>query len=363
MPARPRSERRRRCWGTTRAKACLDGGGDTAAMSAIPRTILVAPDSFKGTFAAGDVAEAIGQGLGEGGWPVELCPVADGGEGTLDALLPALGGRLEAAAVSDPLGRRIEGSFCLSEDRRGLPVAVVESAAASGLGLVAPDEVAPLTASTTGTGELIVAALRAGATLVYLGVGGSATTDGGAGAIKAIQRSGGLGGARLVVLCDVRTPFEEAARVFGPQKGARPEDVARLTRRLHALARRFARDPRGLPMTGAAGGLAGGLWAELGAMLVPGAAFVLDLLDFDRRMRACRAVVTGEGRLDQQSLAGKAVSEVATRARQAGVPCHAIVGQRDLDSFGARVLDLQAVLEAGTRARLRAAGRRLADLI
>jgi glycerate kinase len=151
--------------------------------------------------------------------------------------------------------------------------------------------------------------------------------------------------------------------VFGPQKGATPADVATLTKRLHVLARRFVRDPRGVPMTGAAGGLAGGLWAELEAALVPGAGFVLDLIDFDRRMRRSRAVVTGEGRLDQQSLAGKAVSEVATRARQTGVPCHAIVGQRDLDSFGARLLDLQAVLEAGTRAQLRAAGRRLAELI
>jgi glycerate kinase len=116
-------------------------------------------------------------------------------------------------------------------------------------------------------------------------------------------------------------------------------------------------------MTGAAGGLAGGLWAQFGAVLAPGAAFVLDLLDFDRRMRAARAVVTGEGRLDEQSLAGKAVSEVATRARQAGVPCHAIVGTRELDAFGARILDLQAVLEAGTLAQLRAAGRRLARLV
>ena len=114
--------------------------------------------------------------------------------------------------------------------------------------------------------------------------------------------------------------------MFAPQKGATPAQVSRLARRLNELARRLERDPRGVAMTGAAGGLAGGLWAELGAQLVPGAAFVLDLLDFDLRMHAARAVVTGEGRLDEQSLAGKAVSEVATRARQSGVPCHAIVG-------------------------------------
>ena len=116
-------------------------------------------------------------------------------------------------------------------------------------------------------------------------------------------------------------------------------------------------------MTGAAGGLSGGLWAEFGAELVPGAQFVLDAVDFDRRMRSARAVVTGEGKLDQQSLAGKVVSEVSTRARQAGVPCHAIVGTRELDSFGVRVLDLQAVLEASTPRQISAAARRLAEVL
>jgi glycerate kinase len=265
--------------------------------------------------------------------------------------------------VTDPLGRSVEASFGLSEDARGRVVALVETATASGLGLLGEDELDPLGASTAGTGELILAAVRAGAKVIYLGVGGSASTDGGTGAIRAIREGGGLNGARLVVLCDVRTPFEDAARVFGTQKGAGEREIVRLTKRLHAIARRLDRDPRGLAMTGAAGGLSGGLWAQFGAELVPGAAFVLELLDFDRRMRVSRAVVTGEGRLDRQSLAGKAVSEVATRARQAGVPCHAIVGRRELDAFGARILDLQAVLEAGTPARLRTAGRRLAELI
>ena len=199
--------------------------------------------------------------------------------------------------------------------------------------------------------------------MVYLGVGGSATTDGGAGAVKAIRGAGGLGATRIVVLSDVRTPFENAAKVFAPQKGADPDAVARLTRRLNEQARRFTRDPRGVPMTGAAGGLSGGLWAELGAELVPGAPFILDAVDFDRRMRAARAVITGEGKLDQQSLAGKLVSEISTRARQAGVPCHAIVGTRELDSFGVRVLDLQAVLEASTPRQITAAARRLADVL
>ena len=324
----------------------------------IPTTILVAPDSFKGTMTAAEVAEAIGRGLEAAGRSVDLCPVADGGEGTLVALLDVVGAELRETSAPDPLGRPIAAAFALGDG-----VAIVETAAASGLGLVDPSERDPLEASTFGTGQLIMAAIEAGAELVYLGVGGSATTDGGAGAIRAIRAAGGLRGARITVLTDVRTTFEHAARVFGPQKGAGPGDVARLTKRLNDQARRFKRDPRGVPMTGAAGGLSGGLWAEFGAELVPGAQFVLDAVDFDRRMRAARAVVTGEGKLDQQSLAGKVVSEVSTRARQAGVPCHAIVGTRELDSFGARVLDLQAVLEASTPRQISAAARRLAEVL
>ena len=340
--------------------------GHTAAVPSIPgvpETILVAPDSFKGTMSAVEVADAIGEGLRKAGRPVDLCPVADGGEGTLAALLAAFGGDLEAAAVSDPLGREIEASFALVSDARDRKVAVVEMAAASGLALVAEGERDAFAASTFGTGELIAAAVERGAGVVYVGVGGSATTDGGAGAIKAIRQAGGLRDAKLVVLCDVRTVFEDAARIFGPQKGAGKDDVRRLTKRLNDMAGRLDRDPRGVPMTGAAGGLSGGLWAAFGAELVPGASFILDAVEFDSRMRAARAVVTGEGKLDEQSLAGKLVSEIATRARQSGVPCYAIVGTCELDSFGARVLDLQVVLEAGTPARLRAAGRQLAKVL
>ena len=297
---------------------------------------------------------AIGRGLERAGFPVDSCPVADGGEGTREALTEALGGEAVPATVSDPLGRPIEAEFTLSG-----PVAIVDTAAASGLGLVAETERDAVAASTAGTGELIVAAVRAGAATVYLGVGGSATTDGGAGAIAAIKRGGGLSAARLVVLCDVRTAFEDAARVFAPQKGAGEAEVRRLSARLGALARRLERDPRGIPMTGAAGGLSGGLWAAFGAELVPGAAFVLDAIKFDARMRSARAVVTGEGQLDRQSLAGKAVSEVATRARQAGVPCHAIVGTCRLDTFGPRMLDLDTVFEASTLEELEAAGEQL----
>lgn len=331
----------------------------------VPTTLLIAPDSFKGTLSARQVAEAIAAGVREAGGEVDVCPVADGGEGTLEALAPPLGAELRTAEVGDPLRRPIEASFGFAggtTDRRP-QVAIIDMAAASGLGRVAEADRDPIAADTFGTGELIVEAMGAGADTVYLGVGGSATTDGGAGAIEAIERGGGLGRTRLVVLCDVRTPFEDAARVFAPQKGANADAVRRLTKRLHALARRYRRDPRGVPMTGAAGGLSGGLWAQLGAELVPGAAFVLDTIEFDRRMRAARAVITGEGKLDEQSLAGKAVAEVATRARQAGVPCFAVAGRHELDAFGTRILDLQAVLEAGTLPTLRRAGERLVDLI
>src|SRR6266511_576842 len=137
--------------------------------------------------------------------------------------------------------------------------------------------------------------------------------------------------------------------------------VRRLEERLEALAARLPRDPRGVPMTGAAGGLSGGLWAAYGARLEPGAQFVLDALDFDTRMRAARAVVTGEGKLDEQTLEGKLVGEIGTRTRQAGVPLHAIVGTDRLDPFGKRIIDLQVVQEATNLDEMEAAGERLGE--
>src|SRR4051794_13863602 len=326
-------------------------------MAVRERPVLVAPDSFKGTFSAAKVAGAIGRGLERAGlMPPDLCPVADGGEGTLDALLTQLGGEYRAAEASDPLGRPVRAGFALLEDGG---TALVEMAAASGLGLVAEDERDAWAASTRGTGELIAAAVAAGAAVVLVAVGGSATTDGGVGALEAIEEAGGLGGAKIVVLCDVRTPFEAAPRVFGPQKGADDEMIRRLEERLDELAASFPRDPRGVPMTGCAGGLSGGLWAACGAVLEPGAPWVLDALDFDARMRASRAVVTGEGKLDEQTLQGKLVGEIGTRARQAGVPLHAIVGRDALDPFGKRIIDLQLVQEATTLEALEAAGETL----
>jgi glycerate kinase len=332
----------------------------SATMDRLPA--LVAPDSFKGTFTASEVAAAIARGLRAAGQPTGELPVADGGEGTRAALLAALGGTTESAVAHDPLGREIEASFALLGEGR---TAVVEVAAASGLTLVGESERDAFAASSYGTGELIAAAVEAGAETVLVGVGGSATTDGGAGALEAL-RDAGLGAPNppaLVLICDVRTPWEQAPRVFGPQKGADAATVKRLGKRLDELATSLKRDPRGEPMTGAAGGLAGGLWAELGAKLVPGAPYVLDAVGFDAAMRGARYVVTGEGRIDDQTLTGKLVGEVATRCRQGGVACHALVGQDRLDLFGARVLDLGYVREATTLEELERAGRELATQV
>jgi glycerate 2-kinase len=325
------------------------------------RPVLVAPDGFKGTFRATEVAAAIGRGLESAGLrPPDLCPVADGGHGTMEVLLTALGGETAAATVHDPLGRDIEAGFALIE---GGGTAVVEMARASGLALLDRAELDAEAASTQGTGELILAAVDAGAQVVLVACGGSATTDGGRGAIEAIDEGGGLRGTRIVCLCDVRVPFERAAKVFGPQKGADPAAVKRLTKRLNDFAATLPRDPRGKPMTGCAGGLSGGLWAQYGATLEPGAAFVLRALDFDARMRAARAVIVGEGRIDDQTLQGKIAGEIATRARQAGVPCFAIVGSNGLDAFGARMLDLQRVIEATDLDAIAAAAASLVDVI
>jgi glycerate kinase len=324
--------------------------------------VLVAPDSFKGTLRATQVASSIGAGLERAGLtPPDLCPVADGGEGTLEVLLTALGGETAAAPATDPLGRAIPAAgFALVEDGG---TAIVELAEASGLHLVAENERDAYAASTRGTGELIVAAAAAGAEVVLVAAGGSATSDGGAGAIEAIEEAGGLQGTRIVVLCDVRTPFELAPAVFGPQKGADAETIGRLERRLRQQAERLPKDPRGVPLTGAAGGLSGGLWAAYDAKLEPGAAFVLGAVDFDRRMRAARAVIVGEGRIDATTLEGKIAGEIATRARQAGVPCHAIVGTNAIDQFSARILDLQVIQEATNREELEAAGERLGRML
>jgi glycerate kinase len=322
--------------------------------AAPPRRFLVAPDSFKGTLTAPEVAGALAAGITAAGAAADLCPVADGGEGTAAVLRAALGGEVRQAKSHDPLGRPIEAEFVLLDEGSS---AAVDTAAASGLPLLAPDELDAERASSRGTGELIAAAIDAGAGRVVLGAGGSASSDGGLGAIEALRERGGLRGASLEVLCDVTTTFENAARVFAPQKGADPAAVERLTARLERLAAQLPRDPRGVPMGGCAGGLSGGLWAAFGAKLLAGAEQVLELLDFERRLCQADAVISGEGRVDSQSLEGKVVGQIAEHCARAGVDLHLVVGRDELDRGLIGELPIRSIREAGTPAEIRAAGR------
>jgi glycerate 2-kinase len=244
----------------------------------------------------------------------------------------------------------------LREGKTGM----VEVAGASGLDLIEPSARDPEAASSQGTGELIAAAIEAGAERVLVAAGGSATTDGGRGAIDALEAAGGPHGTQLEVLCDTTVPFERAAEVFAPQKGASPEQVDRLTGRLIALAGALPRDPRGRAMSGAAGGLSGGLWAAFAARLLPGAATVLGLLGFDRLLEEADAVITGEGRLDATTREGKLVGEIARRCRAERVPLHTIVGDIAISPQELRSLGLSSVAQAGTREEITEAAERLA---
>lgn len=259
-------------------------------------------------------------------------------------LIGALGGERRTARVHDPLGRPVEAAYGLL--REGT-TAVVEVAAASGLSLVEPAECDPEAATSAGTGELIAAAVDAGARRIMVAAGGSATTDGGRGAIDSLEAAGGLRGARLEVLCDTRVPFERAAEVFAPQKGASADQVDRLASWLVAFAGALPRDPRGRTMSGAAGGLSGGLWATFDAHLVPGAAYVLGMLGFDRRLEGASAAITGEGRLDAQSQEGKLPGEIARRCREVRVPLHAIAGQVAIAPDQLAKLGFASAVEAG----------------
>jgi glycerate 2-kinase len=319
--------------------------------------VLVAPDAFKGTLSAAEVASAIADGLRTAGVETEECPVADGGEGTIDVLAQTLGGELRSASCSDPLGRTIEAEWLWLSDTR---TALLEMASASGLALLGERERDAERASSAGTGELILAARDAGAEQAILAIGGTATSDGGTAALEAIETGGGLGEMKLRLICDVLPPFERAAEVFGPQKGASPAAVERLTARLHELAERLPADPRGIAMTGAGGGLAGGLWATYGATLRSGSDFVLDALQFDQRLARAEVVVVGEGCLDEQSLHGKVAGSILARARAQRTAVHAIVGSLDVRAIERYWGELHSVQVAGSRKELRQAGERLA---
>lgn len=320
-------------------------------------TWLVAPDSYKGTFTAREVASALAGGLRAAGCGVDLCPLADGGEGTMRVLVDALSGSTVPREARDPLGRRVDAELGWLDGGRTV---IVETAQASGLGRVAKHERDAEAASSAGTGDLIAAAAQLGAERILVAVGGSACTDGGRGAIAAIEAAGGLRGARLEVLCDTRTAFEDAATVFGPQKGADTPTVQRLTGRLHEVARSFPRDPRRLPMGGCAGGLSGGLWAWFDAELRSGADAVLDAVGFDQRARRAGLVVTGEGRIDAQSANGKLLSVVARRARQAVARTYAVAGQLTLSADDLERLGIDGgATEASSLAALHKTGERL----
>ncbi len=306
-------------------------------------TILLAPDKFKGTLSAAEVAAAMQRGAAATGAEADPCPVADGGDGTAAVLLGTLGGEWRTADAHDALGRPIEARWALLADG----VAVVEVAEASGLGRLAADELDPIAASSAGTGELVAAALAAGAERVLLACGGSATTDAGLGALAHFDPAA----ANVVCLCDVGDGFEGALR-YAPQKGAGAQQLDQLATRLQRLRTELPHDPGRLPYTGAAGGLAGGLWAH-GARLVPGSKFVLEAIGFDRRLAEATAVITGEGAIDATSLAGKAVGEVALRAWRAGVPCHVIAGRDELEGPGRD--RFASVSTAGTEAAIEAA--------
>jgi glycerate 2-kinase len=282
---------------------------------------LACPDKFRGSLTAQEAATAMAAGLLRAGFgEVRAVPLADGGDGTLDALLAARAGSRRSARVTGPLGDAVDAEYGVLRDG----TAVIEMARASGLELVERND--PLRASTRGTGELIDAARRSGASRILIGVGGSATTDGGLGALEALGWS--LGGIEVTVACDVTTTFLEAARVYGPQKGASDAQVELLTRRL-ARAAEMYRARTGVDVTelegsGAAGGLAGGL-AALGACLEPGFDVVAHAAGLDDALDGVTMVVTGEGRTDLPSFEGKVVGSVLEWAAELGIPARAVI--------------------------------------
>jgi glycerate kinase len=286
------------------------------------RVATIAPDKFKGSLTADEAAAAMARGARSAGFDdVRVVPLADGGEGTLDALVVAVGGSRRTARVTGPLGDPVDAQWAQLSDG----TAVVEMARASGLGLVHGRN-DPLRATTRGTGELIAAALRAGAKRVVVGVGGSATTDGGLGAVEVLGWS--LLGAEVTVACDVTTTFVDAARLFAPQKGATDAQVALLTRRLERLAEQYeARtgvDVREVEGGGAAGGLAGGL-AAIGARVASGFDVVADVVGLEEALGGADLVLTGEGRLDATSFSGKVVGGVLDWAAELGVPHRGVI--------------------------------------
>lgn len=310
---------------------------------------LLCPASLKGVLSAPRAAAALGRGFREGGGEAVELPVADGGEGTAEVLRLGLGGDWHEAHVADPLGRPVSTRWLELSDGR----AVIEAAAAIGLPLLAVRERDPLRASSRGLGELLQAALARQPPALVVALGGTATMDGGQGLREVLHSLP----VPCIALADVRTLLRDAARVFGPQKGATPTDVAALEDRLARMEE--LRPYAELPGSGAAGGLGAAL-AALGAELVPGARTVLDLLGFDTVLPGCDVVVTGEGAVDATTEEGKAPSEVVRRTAASGVRC-VVFGGRVLTTVrGAETVELSGVPERAED-DLVELGRSLAD--
>ncbi len=321
--------------------------------------ILIAVDSFKGSLSSLEVGEAIAQGI-QNVFPnaiTEIVPMADGGEGTVEAIVESSHGRLCHKYVTSPIGERVYAVLGLLPN----DIVVIEMASASGLPLVPPEQRNPLLTSTQGTGELILEALDLGAKEILIGIGGSATNDGGAGmaqalGVKLLDRNGqelpGGGGAlrdlayidikgldprlkdtKITVMCDVDNPLcgpRGASAVYGPQKGATPEMVEILDQNLahfaHKIQETLGRDFKDIPGAGAAGGLGMGLMAFTGANLMTGIEAILEVVNFETKVQKADMVITGEGRIDGQSVHGKVPMGVAKGAQKYGKPTIAIVG-------------------------------------
>ena len=355
------------------------------------RTVLIAPDSFKGSLTSVQVAKALADG-----WArarprdeVVLSPLADGGEGTLEAVAAAGGWEWRTNVVHDPLGRPVEARW-LARDVDGTGYAVIEMATASGLSLVRPEDRDPVAASSIGTGELVATAILQDVGHITLGIGGSATTDGGRGLLEALIGPG-LSGLRLddvelVVACDVNNPLlgsAGAASIFGPQKGATPELVRELDERnarwADELEVREGRRERDTPGAGAAGGVGFALLAIQDQFsrfaLRPGVDLIMEATDFDAKLSRADLVITGEGRIDAQTAFGKTALGVARRAQAAGVACVAVGGGVEpegaaaLAAIGAVAVPVtehpqtvEAAMAAGT-APLERCGERIARLV
>jgi glycerate kinase len=335
---------------------------------------LIAPSAFKGSLRPREASRAIAEGLQSSYPEIELIerPLADGGDGTLEVLLHAFEGSLQSARVEDPLGRPIEAEFGLLDDGR---IAVIEMARAAGVALFKPEELDPLRASTYGVGRLVLAALDQGAREIWLGLGGSATVDGGAGFLEALGARlpdgrgrpiprGGAGLAQLaavdlatvdvrvkntalIALSDVLSPLLGlgGARLYMPQKGATPAMCEELERNLAHFAEIALRDTgidvREVPGAGAAGGLGAAL-ALLGAQLVSGSEFIIEKLELEERIGECDLVIGGEGQVDVQTLEGKGTLALARLANRSHTPLVVLCGSRSGD--------LRALHEAGVTA-------------